>query len=57
MEKDNRLIEQDAPEKNTDRAFVKVGKDGAPERPSIKEEKPADRSATERPGLQERPAS
>jgi hypothetical protein len=57
MGKDNRLIEQDAPEKNTDRAFVKVGKDGAPERPAEKEEKPEDRPAAERPGLQERPAS
>ncbi len=32
-EKHERFVEQDAPRKNTDRAFVKVGKDGAPDFP------------------------
>jgi hypothetical protein len=33
MDKDQQLREQDAPLKNTDRAFVKVGDDGAPQFP------------------------
>jgi hypothetical protein len=28
MDNDNKFPEQEAPEKNTDNAFVKVGKDG-----------------------------
>lgn len=31
--KENRFVEQDAPAKNTDNAFVKVGEDGKPEMP------------------------
>ena len=30
MENDNKFPEQQAPEKNTDNAFVQVGKDGEP---------------------------
>jgi hypothetical protein len=38
--KDKRLVEQDAPLKNTDKAFVKVNKDGSPAIPqNPKEEK------------------
>lgn len=33
MNNDNKFPEQEAPEKNTDNAFVKVGKDGAPQIP------------------------
>ena len=29
-ERKDRLVEQDAPNKNTDQAFVKVGEDGKP---------------------------
>lgn len=29
----NRFEEQDAPQKNTDKAFVKVGEDGKPQMP------------------------
>lgn len=32
--KDSGLVEQEAPWKNTDRAFVRVSKDGSPEMPA-----------------------
>jgi|GEM_PF-5415003 len=34
MDNENKFPEQDAPVKNTDNAYVKVGKDGAPELPA-----------------------
>lgn len=37
--KDNRFPEQEAPEKNTDQAFVQVGKDGQPVMPATADEK------------------
>ena len=39
MEKNNKFPEQQAPEKNTDNAFVKVGEDGAPVIPHTDEVK------------------
>ena len=39
MENDNKFPEQQAPEKNTDNAFVQVGKDGAPVFPTGDETK------------------
>ncbi|MCW3109522.1 MAG: hypothetical protein JWQ09_4028 [Segetibacter sp.] len=39
MENENKFPEQEAPEKNTDKAFVQVGKDGAPVIPSMDEKK------------------
>ncbi len=39
MDNDNKFPEQEAPEKNTDNAFVKVGKDGSPVMPSTKDKK------------------
>lgn len=51
--KDNRFVKQDAPLKNTDKAFVKVRKDGSPGIPELpKEEK--DRPGRERPGIAQR---
>jgi hypothetical protein len=39
MEKNNdRFQEQEAPRKNTDNAFVKVGEDGKPEMPAAENE-------------------
>ena len=37
-QKENELREQEAPLKNTDKAFVKVNKNGQPEMPVTKEE-------------------
>ena len=34
MQDDNKFPEQEAPEKNTDNAFVQVGEDGSPVVPS-----------------------
>ena len=39
MENENKFPEQEAPEKNTDKAFVQVGKDGEPVIPSTDETK------------------
>lgn len=39
MQNDNKFPEQQAPEKNTDNAFVQVGKDGAPDIPAKDEKK------------------
>ncbi len=39
MNNDNKFPEQEAPEKNTDNAFVQVGEDGSPVIPSTKEKK------------------
>ena len=36
MKDENKFPEQEAPEKNTDNAFIKVGKDGEPVVPSDK---------------------
>ena len=42
MEKEStRFVEQDAPTKNTDKAFVKVGEDGKPQLPHNDEEEEA----------------
>ena len=38
MNDDNKFPEQQAPEKNTDKAFVQVGKDGEPVMPSENDE-------------------
>ena len=39
MDKNERVLtEQEAPEKNTDHAFVQVGDDGKPVMPSVKED-------------------
>lgn len=37
MNKDKIFIEQEAPEKNTDNAFIQVGEDGKPEVPDTKQ--------------------
>ena len=37
MEEKQKFPEQTAPDKNTDRAFVKVSKDGSPEIPGAEE--------------------
>lgn len=39
MDNDNKFPEQEAPEKNTDDAFVQVGEDGSPVVPSADEKK------------------
>jgi hypothetical protein len=39
MNNDNKFPEQEAPEKNTDKAFVQVGKDGAPHMPDTDDKK------------------
>lgn len=39
MENDNKFPEQTAPEKNTDNAFVQVGKDGEPVMPTTDQKK------------------
>jgi len=39
MENDNKFPEQEAPEKNTDNAFVQVGEDGSPVIPENNEKK------------------
>jgi hypothetical protein len=39
MENDNKFPEQQAPEKNTDNAFVQVGKDGEPVIPNTDQKK------------------
>lgn len=39
MENDNKFPEQQAPEKNTDNAFVQVGEDGLPEIPLTNDKK------------------
>ena len=38
MKEETKFPEQEAPRKNTDDAFVKVGKDGSPEMPERKKE-------------------
>lgn len=44
----NNLVEQEAPQKNTDDAFVKVGEDGRPQVPEItKENKEEDNRTTD----------
>jgi len=48
MKKETGLREQDAPEKNTDRAFVKVKKDGSPDLPAQREKTP-DRTGKDQP--------
>jgi len=37
MEENKRFPEQKAPDKNTDRAFVKVSRDGSPQMPGTEE--------------------
>jgi hypothetical protein len=39
MDNENKFPEQEAPEKNTDNAFVRVGEDGSPVMPSTKDDK------------------
>lgn len=39
MENDKKFPEREAPEKNTDNAFVQVGKDGEPVLPPVDEKK------------------
>ena len=39
MQNNKRFEEQEAPEKNTDHAFVKVGEDGKPEMPGNTDQK------------------
>ena len=39
MNSDDKFPEQEAPEKNTDNAFVQVGEDGAPAIPSTGDKK------------------
>lgn len=39
MDNDNKFPEQEAPQKNTDNAFVQVGEDGSPVIPSTKDKK------------------
>ena len=39
MKDKNKFEQQEAPIKNTDNAFVKVGKDGAPVVPNVQKEK------------------
>ena len=38
MKDNNKFEQQEAPTKNTDNAFVKVGKDGAPVVPNVQKE-------------------
>jgi len=40
MDNDKKFPEQEAPQKNTDKAFVQVGEDGSPVIPSTKDKKP-----------------
>jgi hypothetical protein len=49
MNEDNKFPEQQAPEKNTDNAFVQVGKDGTPVIPSPNDEKKTDIDKEKRP--------
>jgi hypothetical protein len=39
MDNNNKFPEQEAPEKNTDNAFVRVGEDGSPVIPSTQDKK------------------
>jgi len=39
MDNENKFPEQEAPEKNTDKAFVQVGEDGSPVIPNVTDEK------------------
>lgn len=41
--KEKHFVEQDAPLKNTDKAFVKVSHDGSPSMPKTSEEEKADK--------------
>jgi len=50
---DNKYPEQQAPEKNTDNAFVQVGEDGSPVIP----DKTNDDSATDKTGAKDNPTT
>ena len=52
MKDNNKFEQQEAPTKNTDNAFVKVGKDGAPVVPNVQKEND-DRQSNDR---EQRPA-
>lgn len=54
MENNEKFPEQEAPEKNTDNAFVQVGKDGAPVVPTASETKTDIEKADEKTTLDSR---